>query len=601
MRTAARLLGKYARKNQVSPPAGEDADELVCTWQGGAGEEDVAEYLNGRLFRFWTNEDTVKGDYVGHNPDVTRNAADNVVNGRYDLVNLFAVKFNLKPFIDAWGSSVTFELSSCGEDTMRYCAVNVNPNEADKIYKDDTFTRNGSVPLHTAQLNTLQYDGVQINPSEVLGDDNAPGVLAFEAAAADETVTLCVKVDDEVVYSFTMPISISSVKDMYSWIGVRHLSGGEDIAQTAYRKMWENETVKSLIFIHGYNVDGEGAKEWGDTVFKRFWLSGLKAEFYNVNWRGDIGTSLNYHQNASNAFVVASQLAPIIRSIPGEKVLMAHSLGNIVASSMIHDYDLPVSRYIMCNSAVPAEAYDTSVSLRVPQLVHPDWEEYPEISWSANWHSLFVDDEKDDRKHLGWKGRFSKVLPVAVNFYSTGDEVLELLSDNNVGILSGITDSFAHHAWHKQELFKGRGIGVGAGATDWSGWNIEENLLGINKISIEESWRMTDADFKTNTVFYCYPTSMNTTNISLLVRGAHLALGIPALTPAAGVTNLGGDLMDGRMVDMNDDSSSGVVRPNGWPSKSSYPYRWLHSDIKDVSYFFNFKFYEKLIEKGGLR
>ena len=91
---------------------------------------DVIEYLGGRFFRFWTNEDTVKGDYAGHNPDTTRNAADNVVNGRYDLVNLFAAKLNLKPFIDAWGSSVTFELSACAEDTMRYCAVNVDPNEA---------------------------------------------------------------------------------------------------------------------------------------------------------------------------------------------------------------------------------------------------------------------------------------------------------------------------------------------------------------------------------------------------------------------------------------------------------------------------------------
>ena len=53
----------------------------------------------------------------------TRNAADSVVNGRYDLVNLFAARLELRPFIDAWGSSVKFELSAYGEDTMRYCAV----------------------------------------------------------------------------------------------------------------------------------------------------------------------------------------------------------------------------------------------------------------------------------------------------------------------------------------------------------------------------------------------------------------------------------------------------------------------------------------------
>ena len=218
---------------------------------------------------------------------------------------------------------------------------------------------------------------------------------------------------------------------------------------------------------------------------------------------------------------------------------------------------------------------------------------------------MFKDDPDDDRRLLGWPGRFANVLDKAVNFYSSGenggDEVLELAADNDVGILTGITSSLAHHSWHKQELFKGRGLGVGAGATDWSGWNIEENWLGIDKIPAERALKMSDADFRTNTVFYCHPSSMNSTNIPLLVRGAHLALGIPALTPAAGVVPLGGNPMMDSMVDVNADSSSGVERPNGWPSKSSYPNRWLHSDMKDVSYFFNFKFYEKVIEKGMLR
>ena len=30
------------------------------------------------------------------------------------------------------------------------------------------------------------------------------------------------------------------------------------------------------------------------------------------------------------------------------------------------------------------------------------------------------------------------------------------------------------------------------------------------------------------------------------------------------------------------------------------PNRWLHSDMKDVSYFFNFMMYYKIKEKGGL-
>ena len=207
-------------------------------------------------------------------------------------------------------------------------------------------------------------------------------------------------------------------------------------------------------------------------------------------------------------------------------------------------------------------------------------------------HTLFKDDLNDDRRYLGWPGRFTNVLSVAVNFYSMGDEVLELAMDNDLNIFSGVTNSLAHHSWHKQELFKGRGLGVGAGATDWSGWNIEEDWLGRAKISVEQALDMNDADFKTNTVFYCYPASMNSTDISLLVRGAHLALGIPALVAATGVTDLS-IILDQESNFNLDLTNSGIAHPNGWPSKSSYPNRWLHSDMKNVSYFFNFKFFEK--------
>ena len=141
---------------------------------------------------------------------------------------------------------------------------------------------------------------------------------------------------------------------------------------------------------------------------------------------------------------------------------------------------------------------------------------------------------------------------------------------------------------------------VGAGATDWSGWNIEENILGINKISVQEALQMSAEDFKTNTVFYCYPSSMNSMNIPLLVRGAHLAQGIPALTPAAGRVAFGGTLMLDSMVDANANTASGVERPNGWPTRNGYPGRWRHSDIKDVAYIFSYKFFEKVIEKGDL-
>ena len=168
------------------------------------------------------------------------------------------------------------------------------------------------------------------------------------------------------------------------------------------------------------------------------------------------------------------------------------------------------------------------------------------------------------------------------------------------------------YSWHHQELWKGRGAANVLGGTTWSGWNIEEDLLGVNKISVSEALRMSPEDLKTNTVFYCYPTSMNSTNISLLVRAAHLTQGIPALARPTGATNLVYVLSRDNAYDLNLDESSrpegdnppmvqGLERPNGWPTRPRWGNRWLHSDIKDVSYFYNFKFFDIVIEKGNLR
>ena len=149
------------------------------------------------------------------------------------------------------------------------------------------------------------------------------------------------------------------------------------------------------------------------------------------------------------------------------------------------------------------------------------------------------------------------------------------------------------------------------GGTTWSGWNIEADWRGEPKISIEQALQMDDADFKTNTVFYCYPSSMNSTNISLLVRAAHLTQGIPALARPTGATNLINVVSMDDAYDLNLDESSlseedpptiqGLERPNDWPLRSGWEKRWLHSDMKDVSYFYNFKFYEKVVEKGNLQ
>ena len=80
----------------------------------------------------------------------------------------------------------------------------------------------------------------------------------------------------------------------------------------------------------------------------------------------------------------------------------------------------------------------------------------------------------------------------------------------------------------------------------------------------------------------------------MLVIDAHLAQGIPALMPAAGAGAIG-------IENENQLNWNTMPRPNGWPDHPNYSGRWCHSDMKDVAYFYNFKFYDKAIEKGNLK
>lgn len=56
-------------------------------------------------------------------------------------------------------------------------------------------------------------------------------------------------------------------------------------------------------------------------------------------------------------------------------------------------------------------------------------------------------------------------------------------------------------------------------------------------------------------------------------------------------------------IDMNLDSDrGGITRPNGWgrsPVRNQTP--WLHSDMKDMAFFYVYKLYEQLIQKGNLK
>ena len=249
---------------------------------------------------------------------------------------------------------------------------------------------------------------------------------------------------------------MKSVVDMYRWLNIRYAAGGAGGEASALGEPWnrpdEECDGRHFVFVHGYNVNPAAARQWADAMFKRLWLSGSRSMFTAVDWYGDDSqfatlmhgdVSPDYYANVMHAFSSASNFVAEVRALPGaNKVMLAHSLGNMLVSSAAVDHNLQYSRYYMLNAAVPLEAYDDMSTASA--MSDQEWDNVPEDYIAANWYGIFPTN--DFRHTLSWRGRFAGIQN-AVNCYSESENVL---GNTSVGQLT-----FTGGEWKMQELAKG--------------------------------------------------------------------------------------------------------------------------------------------------
>jgi hypothetical protein len=318
-----------------------------------------------------------------------------------------------------------------------------------------------------------------------------------------------------------------------------------------------------------------------------------------MTWEGDIGmlNALHYQENAANALSVASNFNAQLHDITGETIILAHSLGNMVVSGAIQDYSLSVNKYFMLDAAVATESYDPTafnITTRDNYMLHSAWADYNSNTWCSTWFKLF--SSPDDRIKLTWQDRFPSVLSVAYNFYSSGDEVFEVYPGTPSPFSGGIIPfHLERHAWQKQEMFKGRG---GPGGTDWAGWGFAGHWEGddwVHNYTMADANIASDDTLRTNAVFWQEPMTMFSSNISAQAANDIIARGVPALSYAAGVQNI-------LLPDLNRNYNANDHKPNGW-GRSAAPYndRWLHSDLRDMAYFYTHDLFEQIVTKGELQ
>ena len=398
---------------------------------------------------------------------------------------------------------------------------------------------------------------------------------------------------------------------MYRWRNIRgvcgDLSGETDSVGEPSNRPDAECNGKHFVFVHGYNVNAAAAREWSDAMFKRLWLAGSRSMFTAVDWFGDdsqFATIFNgdvtpdYYANVMHAFMSAPALTNVCVALPGEKVMLAHSLGNVLVSSAAVDCGLQYTRYYMLNAAVPMEAYD--VAADAPEMLDSAWSG-ANISYRASdWSTLFTNT--DFRASLSWRGRFAGIAN-AVNCYSETEDVLK---DPELHGYGG--------AWSMQELLKGTAAWnalnavpyYGRGVDCEGGWGVN-TFYAVNPALYTPGYGfhssamgdITPKDAIEHPLFTPFRTeadSMHSTNLFTIsdqsyraaLRAKFLGDAIPATSFAAGRNNIMG-------VSENYNMQIGV-QGNVWPIARIKNNRreWLHSDVKNVAFFYLHQVFRKV-------
>lgn len=363
------------------------------------------------------------------------------------------------------------------------------------------------------------------------------------------------------------------------------------------------EFGKYFIFLHGYSVNEEAARAWNSEIFKRLQQSGSRARYVAVAWYGNEsqiwgwipfagGKTPDYYSNVEHAFATALPLKNALDNLGNDRVIAAHSLGNVVVSSAIKDHGLSVSTYLMLNAAVAGEAYNGNHDA-VNVMRHPDWNGYDSRLWASYWHELFPDT--DGRYDLTWKKRFYGVT--GINYYSSQEDVLQ----NGNGSLPDVSVTDPTRAWVNQEMRKGTELLWIAPGNAEGGWGFD-TFYSINDGDTSrirypaETTGITNEQLKRNSFFYrfddseLYTVDGDAFSRQPAIRNRLLADAIPALSHAVGSTDgIGGINLVG--------FKNGLFE---WP-KTDGTELWLHSDLKKVAYPLTYNLFDNIIMNGSLK
>ena len=609
-------------------------------------------------WRWWINddndEDVVGGDDI---PSGSGNGLDVEVNGLRDLVDWFPLWLDIKQVLQVLPSSTYDYVFENEDNAFNLVETTLTKDSAGDFLRGEMGSvseRNNPNGLHWQDFDGGHFKFVQGQNAKLTTEfldsieNETGGVLLMEAGNATTTLLrLVVRKKDggDQVAEMLFPVSITSVEDMFRHVNLAASAGGSvsEANRTGEPTNYPDDLTrnKNFVFVHGYDVPQDAAQGCHAEAFKRLHQLGSRAKFVGVTWHGDTG--VDYHQAVKHAFLTGEDLGSSLSSLglPGQTVVAAHSLGNMVASSAIQDTSFSPDYYFMINAAVPIEAYDDAqqsgeggVTME-PRMTEDSWKPYRGVADKAlayNWHQLFT----DARSQITWKGRFADMVDVAYNFYSTGEDVVENASANESvsdNIWNAIwtavsTGNKGRHAWVAQEIAKGSTSALpnwshmlGDGMHGGWGYNRDYNAGNAHnwqKYSPTQAAGISDAQLRLNPFFRKFEDSdrgggdfatydgsklravdgdsaANAEASKATTRYKLLGEAIPASSFAAAANSVQ-VIPAARNHNMMD-----LKNGNDWPSNvGSRGDDWFHSDFRVLSFNYVWPMWQEMINTASL-
>lgn len=663
-------------------------------------------------FRFWINDDDDDGDTGGYDipgqpggissfpgvagadavtiwriPPSQASPGEDVeqVDGTRDLVDFFPVFLDIKDILTAFPDAICRLKHE--EGALNFLESKLTRAEAlgyQISNQGNRFGRDLQQRAADARIKQVTAAGVELSTQFISGiREQDWGVILLEGrVATNKPLVLSIQRSDGTpIMELKLDLKIAPVENMFHYLNLRHLAPGGSIEEDKRGPQWGGTTLspapddpfagtanrKNVVFVHGYNWNGNQARGVNSEAFKRLYWAGSKARFYAVLWRGDDSqltlldgwtVTPDYHVNVGHALQTAPTLRGFLESLaPTPTVVIAHSLGNMVASfALTHMRDRsnltrvrPAERpanvvnYFALNAAVALEAYDAADRTAQSEdwVRHRGWNGYDERLHATHWHELFLNTD-DHRRELTWQNLFTG-LDVGVNFYSSGEEILDNPSGEDSLPFAGVLNGDGARLWPMQEALKGN-VEVAPDfliRSSHGGWGFEVRLMeggwltsddpdaDIPIFRLRKPDEAREADVPTSALpqrpFFrkfqeaetdgYYPgyngarllapigdAGADEESRRLVTRAKLLAEAIPAMSYAAGRNpSRKFPTLSGRSQDMNNEiTNDGIVYRSGWPTERNNR-RWRHGDFREVAYLFVNPLYRKIVDLGDLK